>query len=81
MCKKIDESQNKNKALQHKTRTESETVDVLDSRDINQMEYKLLKLESMKKSGLISEEEYNKIRKTIIHTKKRVIQKPSEQKS
>lgn len=62
-----------------KNKIESEQDEIFDSGDINQLEYKLLKLESMKKSGLISQEEYNKIRKRIINVKQNIIKKKSDE--
>lgn len=40
-----------------------------ETKDINQMEYNLIKLEGMKKSKLISPEEYKKLRKNILDFK------------
>lgn len=42
----------------------------IEAKDINQMEYNLIKLESMKRSKLVSDEEYKKIRKKILALKK-----------
>lgn len=56
-------------ANERKSKKEVEVLDSIETKDINQMEYKLLKLDAMKKSGLISSEEYNKIRKKIINIK------------
>jgi uncharacterized membrane protein len=41
----------------------------LDPKEINQIEYNLIKLEAMKKGKLLSTEEYNKLRKKIINLK------------
>lgn len=38
----------------------------MDAKDINQMEYNLIKLEAMKRSKLVSEDEYKKIRRKIL---------------
>ena len=37
------------------------------SKDISQMEYNLMKLESMKKNKIVTEDEYKKIRKQILN--------------
>lgn len=44
----------------------TKTSKTLDEKDINKIEYNLLKLESMKKNKLVSENEYKKIRKKIL---------------
>lgn len=43
--------------------------DSLDSKEINQMEYNLLKLESMKKNKIVTDEEYKKLRRKILELK------------
>ena len=40
----------------------------INAKDINQMEYNLIKLEAMKKGEIVSAEEYKKIRKKIINS-------------
>lgn len=44
---------------------------VIEAKDINQMEYNLIKLESMRRSKLVSQEEYNKLRKKIVAIRKK----------
>ncbi len=44
--------------------------DGLDSKEINQMEYNLLKLDSMKKNKIVTEDEYKKLRRKILDLKK-----------
>ncbi len=41
--------------------------EVLDSKDFSQMEYNLMKLDSMRKAKIVTEEEYKKIRKKILN--------------
>ena len=53
----------------HKIEAIKESSRPLEAKDINQMEYNLIKLESMKKGKLISDEEYKKIRKKILNLK------------
>ncbi len=45
----------------------SKTQKSVGSKEISQMEYNLLKLESMKKNKIVSESEYKKIRKQILN--------------
>lgn len=44
-------------------------VKVIDSKEINQMEYNLLKLDSMKKNKMVTEDEYKKLRRKILEIK------------
>lgn len=48
----------------------SKNSETLDSKEINQMEYNLLKLESMKKNKIVTDEEYKKLRRKILELKK-----------
>lgn len=42
----------------------------IDAKEISQMEYNLLKLESMKKNKIVTEDEYKKLRRKILNFKK-----------
>lgn len=53
-------------ADERKTRTRAKK-ESLDTKDFSQMEYNLMKLDSMKKAKIVTEEEYKKIRKKILN--------------
>lgn len=75
MRKKIEEKNEPCKSETTKKPVGIEPLDSIDTKDINQMEYKLLKLEIMKKAGLISQDEYAKIRKRIVNVKNSRVKK------
>lgn len=52
-----------------KTETRNKQLRPVEAKDINQMEYNLIKLEAMKKGKLLSDAEYKKLRKKIINLK------------
>ena len=61
-----DEKNNSSVSRSSQTLKQNEKI---GSKDINQMEYNLLKLESMKRNKIVSEEEYKKLRKKILNFK------------
>jgi len=70
-------SNSKNRVLKHQNSScqNLETKQVcykegLDAKEISQMEYNLLKLESMKKNKIVTEDEYKKLRRKILNFKK-----------
>ena len=67
--RKKEIEQLKTKHAHVKSQTETSTKQKFDPKEINQMEYNLIKLEAMKKGKLISPEEYKKLRKKILNQK------------
>lgn len=65
--KKIREEYHKQ---QNSLELKKREIKPVEARDINQMEYNLVKLEAMKKGKLLSEEEYKKLRKKILNLKR-----------
>lgn len=62
-------SPNRNRAISS-NKTTPKSNSGIEAKDINQLEYNLIKLESMRRSKLVSDEEYKKIRKKILILKK-----------
>lgn len=71
--KAVETNQGKNK-IERKQANRSEPMkrqtqkQQMTAKDINQMEYNLIKLEAMKKGEIVSAEEYKKIRRKIINS-------------
>jgi len=63
----FEKKSNKNTSLSNHQNKQKKNV---SSKDIAQMEYNLMKLESMKKGKIVTEDEYKKLRKQILNFEK-----------
>ena len=67
--RKKDLEELKDKHSQIEKQKNIATKQKFEPKEINQMEYNLIKLEAMKKGKLISQDEYKKLRKKILNLK------------
>ncbi len=67
--KSLQKSERKNLTAENHQTHDKNKQKIVTQKDINQMEYNLMKLESMKKGKIVTDDEYKKLRRNILNFK------------